>query len=76
MDFNRDLWADAYRLYQQQVSLMERSREDLPTYFCNLSGEITRRCSQASPEATELWTAVYAMLEKRAKQEERTNAES
>ena len=65
MDFNRDLWADAYKLYQRQVSLMERSRDDLPTFFCTLAQEITRRCSDASPEAKELWKAIYAMLEKR-----------
>lgn len=65
MDFNRDLWANAYKVYQQQAQLMDRSRDDLATYFCNLAQEITRRCSDASPEAKELWKAIYAMLEKR-----------
>ncbi len=69
MDFNRDLWADAYKFYQRQAELLERNWDDLPTFFCTLSQEITRHCSQASPEAKELFQAVYSMIEVRSKQE-------
>ena len=75
MDFNRVLWASAYRFYQEQAQRMERSRDDLPTFFCTLSQEITRRCSQATPEAKELFQAIYSMIEARSKQEGKNDAE-
>lgn len=67
MDSNRELWADAYRFYQDQAQRMEKSRDDLTTYFCNLAQEIGTRSPQASPEAKCLWKAIYEMLEVRSK---------
>ncbi len=67
MDCNRELWADAYRFYQDQAQRLENSRDNLPGFFCNMAEEIVDRSAGASPEAKVLWVAVYVMLEERAK---------
>ena len=67
METNRELWSSAYKFYQEQVKLLESSRSDIGEYFCGLTVEISRRCSESDAECAEMWKCIYAMLEARAK---------
>ena len=67
MDFNRELWADAYKFYTLYLQMMERSRDDLAAFFSKLAQEINIRSAQATPEGRQMWAAVYNMLEWRSK---------
>ena len=67
MDANRELWASAYKFYQEQVKLLEESRSNLAEYFIGLADDIVALSKETDEEGAELWQGIYAMLEARAK---------
>ena len=66
MDTKRDLWAQAYRYYQEQCKAIDAGVSDLAEYFIGLAQEIAERSNGTDAEGAELWNGVYGMLEKRA----------
>ena len=67
MDTKRELWAAAYRFYQEQCKAIDAGVPDLAEYFMGLVQEISAKSKETDAEGAELWKGVYAMLEKRAK---------
>ena len=67
MDTKRELWAAAYRFYQEQCKVIEGGIGDPAEYFAWLAAGIMDRCQETDAEGAELWKGVYAMLERRAK---------
>ena len=67
MDTKRDLWAKAYRYYQEQCKMLEAGVSDLAEYFVRLAVDIAALSKETDEEGAALWNGVYAMLERRAK---------
>ena len=67
MDTKRELWAAAYRFYQEQCKVIDAGVPDFSDYFIGLAMEIAERSKGEDAEGAELWKGVYAMLEERAK---------
>ena len=67
MDTKRELWAAAYRFYQEQCKTIDAGVADFSEYFIGLAVEIAERSKGTDAEGAELWKGVYAMLEERAK---------
>ena len=67
MDTKHELWAEAYRFYQEWAKKLEEGRGDLAGYFCALTKEITGRCLRYDAEGGEMRKGIYAMLSERAK---------
>ena len=67
MDTKRDLWASAYRYYQEQCKMLEAGVPDMAEYFVGLAVDIAALSKETDEEGAELWNGVYAMLERRSK---------
>ena len=66
MDTKRELWASAYRFYQEQCKTIDAGVADFSEYFTGLAMEIAEKGHGEDAEGAELWKGVYGMLEKRA----------
>jgi len=68
MDTKRELWAAAYKFYQEQCKVVDVGIGDHAEYFIGLAQEIAERSRGTDAEGAELWKGVYGMLERRVKE--------
>lgn len=66
-DTKRELWATAYRFYQDQCKMLEGWGGDRADYFTELAGEIAKMSKDTDAEGVELLKGIYGMLVERSK---------